>query len=106
MPENWRSYRSVRAFLDNPDAAPQPPPIVLELAAGIERSLSRNYRPDVRAWALFRVLLGALDEVIEGGSLDAEHEELAASGLISIARAIMLPPHLAAREQIDDMLGE
>ena len=48
--------REVIAELDGP-GFPQPPESVVELAAEIERALPNDARPDVRAWALWRVLL-------------------------------------------------
>lgn len=104
--ESKLTYRKARAFIDDPDAAPQPPENVRELAAEIDQSLSREIRPDVRAWALWRVLLGALDEVLDPTPLEPEHDELAGKGVISLSRAITWPAHLSAKRQVEDALGE
>ena len=62
MPENSSTHKAI-ASLDTP-ATPQPPESVIELADWIERALPNDACPDVRAWALWRVLVGELDELL------------------------------------------
>ena len=100
------SYREVRAMLDDPASAPQPPENVIELAAEIDQSLSREIRADVRAWALWCVFLDALDEVMEVESLTPEQDAYAASALFSLQRPIQSAALVSARKQTDDVLGE
>lgn len=103
MPE---SCREVIASLDDPMNVPQPPESVVELAAAIERALPNDARPDVRAWALRRVLLAELDSMLAVTPLEPEFDALAAKGVISISRAITWPAHSSAKAQVEDLLGE
>ena len=97
--------RETIASLDTP-ATPQPPESVIELADWIERVLPNDACPDVRAWALWRVLVGELDELLDATPLEPRYDALAGKGVISITRAITWPAHSSAKAQVEDLLGE
>lgn len=101
-----RSYCEVRALLDDPTASPQPPENAIDLAAQIAASMPHNIRADVRAWALWRVFLDALDEVIEVGTLTPEQDGYAASALFSLQRPIQSVALVSARQQTEETLDE
>ena len=103
MPE---SCREVIASLDDPANVPPPPESAVELAAAIGRALPNDARPDVRAWALRRVPLAELGQVLGTAPLEPEFDALAAKGVFSISRAITWPPHSSAKAQVEDVPGE
>ena len=97
--------RETIASLDTP-ATPQPPESVIELADWIERALPNDACPDVRAWALWRVLVGELDELLGATPSSRSTMPWPARGVISITRAITWPAHSSAKAQVEDLLGE
>ena len=79
---------------------------MVELAAAIGRALPHDARPDVRAWALRRVLLAELDSMLAVITLDAKEDARAAAGVIQIAMAVSWPTHASVKAQLEELLGE